>query len=122
MDPHAFSPVFGHLACHPPSLPLEGRESDAQIMSGQLVFSISRRVTSTTLQVVYQKVDSVPTGTCGVCIKDGERSLVANLAAADKFEVEIALMSGMHSYPSPAGTGGRPAWIWSSQGVTRPKA
>jgi len=37
--------------------------------------------------VRYQAVDSVPTGTCGVCIKDGERSLVANLAAADKFDV-----------------------------------
>eukprot|EP00192_Tetraselmis_astigmatica_P011213 CAMPEP_0117654556 /NCGR_PEP_ID=MMETSP0804-20121206/3807_1 /TAXON_ID=1074897 /ORGANISM="Tetraselmis astigmatica, Strain CCMP880" /LENGTH=357 /DNA_ID=CAMNT_0005460845 /DNA_START=431 /DNA_END=1504 /DNA_ORIENTATION=- len=37
--------------------------------------------------VKYMQVDSVPTGTCGVCIKDGERSLVANLAAADKFEI-----------------------------------
>ena len=39
------------------------------------------------MQVVYQKETAVPTGTCGVCIKDGERSLIANLAAADKFDV-----------------------------------
>jgi len=39
------------------------------------------------VKVVYQKETSVPTGTCGVCIKDGERSLCANLAAADKFDI-----------------------------------
>lgn len=38
-------------------------------------------------QVAYQVAEGTPTGTCGVCIKDGERSLVANLAAADKFDV-----------------------------------
>jgi len=39
------------------------------------------------VKVCYQVAEGTPTGTCGVCIKDGERSLVANLAAADKFEV-----------------------------------
>jgi adenosine kinase len=30
--------------------------------------------------------DSAPTGTCGVCIMEGERSLVANLGAANNYK------------------------------------
>eukprot|EP00597_Dinobryon_sp_UTEXLB2267_P001111 CAMPEP_0170070592 /NCGR_PEP_ID=MMETSP0019_2-20121128/8822_1 /TAXON_ID=98059 /ORGANISM="Dinobryon sp., Strain UTEXLB2267" /LENGTH=339 /DNA_ID=CAMNT_0010278901 /DNA_START=34 /DNA_END=1053 /DNA_ORIENTATION=+ len=37
------------------------------------------------VQVIYQKNPSVPTGTCAVLINGGERSLVANLAAANTF-------------------------------------
>merc|ERR1739849_13007 len=33
----------------------------------------------------YMK-DSLPTGTCAVLVKGGERSLIANLAAANNFE------------------------------------
>eukprot|EP00486_Rosalina_sp_Unknown_P000808 CAMPEP_0201564980 /NCGR_PEP_ID=MMETSP0190_2-20130828/3752_1 /ASSEMBLY_ACC=CAM_ASM_000263 /TAXON_ID=37353 /ORGANISM="Rosalina sp." /LENGTH=352 /DNA_ID=CAMNT_0047981893 /DNA_START=92 /DNA_END=1150 /DNA_ORIENTATION=+ len=32
--------------------------------------------------------ESTPTGTCAVCITDKERSLVANLAAANKFKID----------------------------------
>ena len=38
-------------------------------------------------QAIYQVDDSAPTGTCGVCIMDGERSLVANLGAANNYKV-----------------------------------
>lgn len=31
--------------------------------------------------------EATPTGTCAVCIVDKERSLVANLAAANNFKV-----------------------------------
>ncbi len=34
----------------------------------------------------YMKDESTPTGTCAVLVKDGERSLVANLAAANNFK------------------------------------
>jgi adenosine kinase len=37
------------------------------------------------VQVAYQKNKTVPTGTCAVLINGGERSLVANLAAANTF-------------------------------------
>ena len=37
------------------------------------------------VQVIYQKNPTVPTGTCAVLINGGERSLVANLAAANTF-------------------------------------
>ena len=36
--------------------------------------------------VHYMKDPSTPTGTCGALIKDGERALVANLAAANNFK------------------------------------
>ena len=39
------------------------------------------------LQVQYQVDDDEATGTCGVCVTDGERSLVANLAAANNYKV-----------------------------------
>eukprot|EP01039_Chlorochromonas_danica_P008767 gene8767-9669_t len=37
------------------------------------------------VNVLYQKNPSVPTGTCAVLVHGGERSLVANLAAANTF-------------------------------------
>lgn len=36
--------------------------------------------------VNYMKDESTPTGSCAVLVKDGERSLVANLAAANNFK------------------------------------
>jgi adenosine kinase len=36
--------------------------------------------------VHYMKDASTPTGTCAVLVKDGERSLIANLAAANNFQ------------------------------------
>ena len=40
-----------------------------------------------TLQTHYQVDESTPTGTCGVCVVGGERSLVANLVAANNYKV-----------------------------------
>lgn len=40
------------------------------------------------VNAVYQVDDSAATGTCGVCILGGERSLVANLAAANNYKVD----------------------------------
>jgi adenosine kinase len=37
---------------------------------------------------LFQKVDGTATGTCAVLVKDAERSLIANLAAAEKFDFE----------------------------------
>jgi len=37
------------------------------------------------VRVIYQKQADIPTGTCAVLIHGGERSLVANLAAANSF-------------------------------------
>lgn len=37
--------------------------------------------------VYYHEDDNEPTGTCAVCVKDHERSLVANLAAANKYDI-----------------------------------
>ena len=39
------------------------------------------------LQVSYHVDSSTPTGTCATCIMGGERSLVANLAAANNYKV-----------------------------------
>merc|ERR1712228_798174 len=36
----------------------------------------------------YMVDESTPTGTCAVLVKDGERSLVANLAAANNFKID----------------------------------
>ncbi|XP_047334720.1 adenosine kinase 2-like [Impatiens glandulifera] len=36
----------------------------------------------------YYEVDSTPTGTCAVCVVGGERSLVANLSAANCYKTE----------------------------------
>jgi len=40
------------------------------------------------VNVCYMKNKEMPTGTCGVLINGGERSLVANLAAANTFSVD----------------------------------
>lgn len=40
------------------------------------------------VNVQYYEHDSTPTGTCAVCVVGGERSLVANLAAANCYNVE----------------------------------
>jgi adenosine kinase len=39
------------------------------------------------VRVCYQKTQSVPTGTCAVLVNGGERSLIANLSAANTFNV-----------------------------------
>ena len=39
------------------------------------------------LQAHYMVDESTPTGTCAACIVGGERSLVANLAAANNYKV-----------------------------------
>ena len=39
------------------------------------------------MQVSYHVDSSTPTGTCATCIMGGERSLVANLAAANNYKV-----------------------------------
>lgn len=45
--------------------------------------------------------DSAPTGTCGVCILGGERSLVANLGAANNYKVgNIVHASGSLTNPA----------------------
>ena len=38
-------------------------------------------------QVQYMIDAATPTGTCAVCVVDKDRSLVANLAAANNFKV-----------------------------------
>jgi len=38
----------------------------------------------------YMEVDNVATGTCGVCVMKSNRSLVANLAAANEFKIAHA--------------------------------
>ncbi|KAL9677470.1 hypothetical protein QQ045_005702 [Rhodiola kirilowii] len=40
------------------------------------------------VNVLYYKDDNAPTGTCAVCIIGGDRSLVANLSAANCYKVE----------------------------------
>lgn len=42
------------------------------------------------VHVSYQVHETIPTGTCAVCVVKTERSLVANLAAANHFQVEHA--------------------------------
>ena len=41
------------------------------------------------MQAQYQVDESTPTGTCGVCVVGGERSLVANLVAANNYKVRF---------------------------------
>ena len=38
------------------------------------------------MNVCYMKQKEEPTGTCAVLVKDNERSLIANLAAANKYD------------------------------------
>lgn len=42
------------------------------------------------LQVQYMVDEAAPTGTCATCIMDGERSLVANLAAANNYKARLS--------------------------------
>ena len=46
---------------------------------------LSREATADGVNVKYQIVESQPTGTCAVLITDNNRSLCANLAAANHF-------------------------------------
>lgn len=39
------------------------------------------------LKLEYLVDEQVPTGTCAVCVVGGERSLVANLSAANNYKV-----------------------------------
>ena len=41
------------------------------------------------VQVQYLVDESTATGTCGTCIMKGDRSLVANLAAANNYKVQL---------------------------------
>lgn len=58
------------------------------------------------VDVHYKKVADVPTGTCAVCVHGKERSLVANLGAAEKYtidhlnsaDVKAALDAATHVY------------------------
>jgi len=45
----------------------------------------------------YMKDESTPTGTCAVLVKDGERSLIANLAAANNFKPSHLESSASHA-------------------------
>ncbi|XP_021739824.1 adenosine kinase 2-like [Chenopodium quinoa] len=49
---------------------------------------MKRDATSAGVNVHYYEHESVPTGTCAVCIVGGERSLVANLSAANCYKVD----------------------------------
>ena len=40
------------------------------------------------IKVHYYEDESAPTGTCGVCVVGGERSLIANLSAANCYKVD----------------------------------
>jgi hypothetical protein len=42
------------------------------------------------LQVRYMIDPATPTGTCAVCVAEGDRSLVAYLAAANNYKVGLA--------------------------------
>ena len=39
------------------------------------------------VKALFMETDEKPTGTCAVLVKDGERSLIANLAAAEKYSI-----------------------------------
>jgi len=49
---------------------------------------LRRVATSDGVNVKYYVDESTPTGTCAACILGGERSLVANLAAANNYKVD----------------------------------
>lgn len=44
------------------------------------------------MQAHYMVDEGAPTGTCAACIVGGERSLVANLAAANNYKVRRSLV------------------------------
>ena len=47
---------------------------------------LEKAATADGVLVKYMKQTAEPTGTCAVLVKDGERSLIANLAAANKYD------------------------------------
>jgi len=49
---------------------------------------LSKAASADGVQVLYQINKDTPTGTCAVLIMDRERSLIANLAAANKFSID----------------------------------
>ena len=48
------------------------------------------------VNVQYMEDASTPTGTCAVCVLNKDRSLVANLAAANNYKVEHLQLSLIH--------------------------
>ncbi len=60
------------------------------------------------MQAIYQIDESAPTGTCGVAILGGERSLVANLGAANNYKVSRSqVMSSWDLWRRKVACGGR---------------
>merc|ERR1711988_1978408 len=49
------------------------------------------------VNVHYMEDSSTPTGTCAVLVKDGERSLVANLSAANNYKIEHFQTEGVQA-------------------------
>lgn len=49
---------------------------------------LEKCATSDGVKVHYRKDAETPTGTCAVLVKDQERSLIANLAAANKYQID----------------------------------
>ncbi|KAG2334668.1 hypothetical protein Bca4012_000133 [Brassica carinata] len=50
--------------------------------------AMKKDATAAGLNVHYYEDESAPTGTCGVCVVGGERSLIANLSAANCYKVD----------------------------------
>ncbi|CAN7037010.1 unnamed protein product [Brassica oleracea var. botrytis] len=50
--------------------------------------AMKKDATAAGVNVHYYEDESAPTGTCGVCVVGGERSLIANLSAANCYKVE----------------------------------
>ncbi|RDX91182.1 Adenosine kinase 2, partial [Mucuna pruriens] len=49
---------------------------------------MKKKCTEDGVKVHYYEIDNTPTGTCAVCVVGGERSLVANLSAANCYKSE----------------------------------
>ncbi|KAF3623741.1 Adenosine kinase [Capsicum chinense] len=49
---------------------------------------MKKNATASGVNVHYYEDETAPTGTCAVCVLDGERSLVANLSAANCYKVD----------------------------------
>ncbi|KAL9278285.1 putative adenosine kinase [Arabidopsis thaliana] len=50
--------------------------------------AMKKDATAAGVNVHYYEDESAPTGTCGVCVVGGERSLIANLSAANCYKVD----------------------------------
>jgi len=50
--------------------------------------AMKKDATAAGVYVHYYEDEATPTGTCGVCVLGGERSLIANLSAANCYKVE----------------------------------